>query len=85
MLDNICQTYHCTLDYAMTLTVPQLLLISHAGKVNSDRMHERIERDRKAEERRKERDKRDPVASNGKRMSEMTMDELLVSQREFSK
>ena len=53
-------------------------MLSHAAKVNYDRMQERIERDRKAEEKRKERDKRDPVLGNGKRMSECTTDEILA-------
>jgi hypothetical protein len=54
---------------------------SHAAYVNSKRMDERIERDRKtkekAEKAQKMRDEKDPVIpSLGKRLSECTSDEI---------
>lgn len=69
----------------MKLTVPQILMFSHAAKVNGDRLKERMERDRKADTKRREKDRRDPVTKSGKRMSELTMEELLAAQGELSK
>lgn len=63
----------------MQLTVPQILMLSHAAKVNHERLKERIERDKKEEERKKELDRKDPIQTNGKRLSECTMDEILPS------
>lgn len=77
LLDNLCQAYHWTLDEAMRLTVPQILMLSHAAKVNYDRLQERVERDKVADKEKKELDRKDPVMANGKRMSDCTMDELM--------
>lgn len=77
-MDNLCQAYHWRLDEVMDLTLPQIHMLSHAAKVNYDRSQERMEREKKRKEREKERDRRDPLI-NGKRMSEMTMDEMMPS------
>ena len=61
----------------MKLTVPQIHMMSHAARANYDKMQERIEQDRKWDEKMKELNSRDPIMPNGKRHSEMTMDELL--------
>lgn len=65
----------------MHLTLPQILMLNHAAKVNSLRMDERIEKDRvkkdKADKEKEKRDKLDPVIpSLGKRMSECNSDEI---------
>lgn len=62
----------------MSLTVPQILMLSHAAKVNHERMQERIEWEREDEEKLKELNKKDPITKNGKRMSELGMDDLLA-------
>ena len=65
----------------MRLTLPQIFLLNHAAHVNSKRMDERIERDRKAKEKAEKaqarRDEQDPIIPGlGKRMSECTSDEI---------
>lgn len=60
----------------MSLSLPQIHMLSHAAKVNFDRTQERMAREKVAAEKRKELDRQDPVV-NGKRMSEMTLDELI--------
>jgi len=80
-VDSLCQAYHWTLKEAMHLTLPQILMLNHAAKVNSLRMDERIEKDRvkkdKADKEKEKRDKLDPVIpSLGKRMSECNSDEI---------
>jgi len=70
-----------TLKQAMHLTMPQIILLGHAAKCNSDRMDERIEKDRKkkdkADKEKEKLDKRDPILPQfGKRMSECTSDEI---------
>jgi hypothetical protein len=77
MLDNICQAYHWPLHEAMSLTMPQIIMLGHASKVNHLRLQEKIERDRVVAEQEREKDRKDPRMGSGKRMSEMTMDELL--------
>lgn len=37
MVDQLCQGYHWTLDEAMRLTMPQIIMLSHASSVNMKR------------------------------------------------
>lgn len=80
-MDSLCQAYHWTLKEAMHLTLPQILMLNHAAKVNSLRMDERIEKDRKRKDReeaaQKLRDIKDPIIpSLGKRISECNSEEI---------
>lgn len=81
LIDSLCQAYHWTLPDAFRLTLPQVLMLNHAAKVNGLRMDEQIERkkvDREKEEaEQKKRDERDPIIPHlGKRISECTSDEI---------
>jgi hypothetical protein len=42
MLDSIAQSYHWSFDDIMNLTVPQIILISHAAFINSKRFDEKL-------------------------------------------
>lgn len=65
----------------MSLTMPQILMLGHASKVNYLRMQEKIERDRKGQEAERAAvekvDDSDPMTQFGKRMSELNSDELM--------
>lgn len=37
MIESMCQSYHWTLDEAMRLTVPQIIMLGHAANVNFKR------------------------------------------------
>jgi hypothetical protein len=65
----------------MSLTLPQILMLGHASKVNFMRVQERAENDRvtadEARKAREELDRTDPMTFLGRRMSELTTDEML--------
>jgi hypothetical protein len=87
MVDSLAQGYHWTLDEVFKLTMPQIILMSHAAHINSKRMDERIERDREKDEygspggyisptpRKSRKSNFDPVVmDDGERMSDLVED-----------
>lgn len=81
MIDSLCQAYHWTVDEAFRMTMPQILMLNHAARVNHDRMMENMDKDRKVKDKEdmeaKKRDERDPILPQyGKRLSECTSDEI---------
>lgn len=66
----------------MSLTMPQIIMLNHAASVNAKRSEERSdqrEKKRKETEARKaELDKTDPEVWNGKRLSELTGDDMIA-------
>jgi hypothetical protein len=81
LIDNLCQAYHWTIGEAFRLTLPQIIMLNHAAKVNHDRMMERMDQDKavkdKKDEEQRKKDKLDPVIPTlGKRMSECNSEEI---------
>jgi hypothetical protein len=65
----------------MSLTLPQIFMLNHAATVNSKRMDERVERNKKKTDKdakkKEANDERDPIIPHlGKRMSECTSEEI---------
>jgi len=73
MVDQLCQAYHWPLEEAMSRTLPQIILLNHAASVNCERSKRRSER---AGKKKQEQKQTDPVVFNGKRLSELTSDEM---------
>ena len=75
-MSSLCENYYWTLPQAMSLTLPQLLILNHAAYVNSERRKEKTDWDaeqkKKADEAQEKLDATDPVVFNGKRLSELT-------------
>jgi hypothetical protein len=59
----------------MTLSMPQIHMLSHAAHVNYERSQMKFKLEREYQ---KARDERDPIVWNGKRFSEMTTDEIFA-------
>lgn len=66
----MCQAYHWSFDKAMSLTLPQMILMNHAAWVNQKRSEE------KAEQRKNEPEVLDPVVHKGKKVTELNSDEF---------
>ena len=80
-MESLCQNYHWTHKQAMSLTLPQIFMWSHAAHINSKRTDARVEKDRiakeKEEKNKKLRDEKDPIIPVlGKRMSECNSEEI---------
>ena len=72
------QAYSITYEQALDMTLPQILMSSHAAECNYHRGQKRFEWKKKREEERKKAEEKDPfIAAVGKRMSDMTTDEQL--------
>lgn len=41
MIDSLCQCYHWSLEEAMKLTMPQIIMLQHASHINMKRMEAR--------------------------------------------
>ena len=60
----------------MNVTLPQLLLLNHASRVNYERSEERRKAKAEKEDRKKAVEEADPVAADGKRLSELTAEQF---------
>lgn len=73
MIDQLCQAYHWTMGEAMSLTMPQIIMLNHAASVNSKRMEQRMKRKHTTTD---NQEGYEPVY-NGKTLDEMTSDEMV--------
>jgi hypothetical protein len=69
MIASLCENYHWTLNEAMSVTLPQMILLGHASHINYERMTANSEKKDKHKA-------SDAVIINGKKLSEMNSDEL---------
>lgn len=44
-MDNLCQAYHWRIEDVFKLTMPQIIMLSHAAWVNHERLEEKIQRE----------------------------------------
>lgn len=49
MIDSLCQCYHWSLEEAMKLTMPQIIMLQHASHINMKRMEARREANKQKE------------------------------------
>lgn len=77
MVESLCSSYHISPLEVVKLTVPQIIMMNHAAHVN-------YERQEKMRERGKQED-RNPVQADGKRVEQMSTDQLNFGLMSFIK
>lgn len=77
LVDSFCQAYHWSFSDALKLTMPQIVMLNHAAWVNAEKAGLHKHDDRQGRPSKSAlRDEEDPVITSGKRMSELTSDEI---------
>lgn len=77
LVDGLCQSYHWSMKEAMSLTLPQIIMLNHAAWVNQEQGKKRYE----AKQRREKKADGKPltmsdIVVDGKPMDEMTSEEI---------
>lgn len=79
MISQLCESYHWSLRDAMSITMPQLIMLGHAAGANAKKSKEKSDYDSKQREKLREEeadlDAKDPVVWNGKRLSQLSAEE----------
>jgi hypothetical protein len=77
LVDSFGQAYHWTMDYILSLTLPQIIMINAGAGVNKKRMDKRISTNRSEGKTTLEERMQDVVVWKGKKLTELDSVEYL--------
>lgn len=76
MIHQLCETYGWSYEEAMKRTLPQIIMLTHSSHIAHKRMENKMEADRKTREKKAKKEEQCPVVFRGKRLSEMSSEEM---------
>ncbi len=78
MIHQLMEAYGWSYESAMSRTLPQILMLTHASWVSHETMEKKVEASRKSKEKKKNKDEDDPVVFMGKHLGELTSDQMAM-------